>query len=287
MKRLKQSLMGLFLSGVAMCSLASHNTERVDEHDVKDELAERDKNLNGDKKINEDNVRDVNITVNNLDRIIKSKINVAENKAEKDVLNKNNEHDIKLDTKDLEEKPSVATVASINEKQGSENKETPESIETKTTEADIVLPVTDLEEKTQETKYATIVIDGNEIPMSGFFEKSNKETIEQIQKFIDTGKAAVAFNKINHFDNKPSLMFGHNPGVMSPIAKVAKEGKVITVYDINGVSKEYVMHKLAFQKQGGVANEAVQKKLKSSEEGIVIQFCIENGIDFWWAVPRA
>lgn len=139
----------------------------------------------------------------------------------------------------------------------------------------------------KEVLYSTIVVDGHKIVCNGFFKKMDNSTINAMQAHIDKGGVGVSFNMLNHNDGKTSYVFGHNPGVMSPLANVVKDGKEITVYDINGTPKQYVLKNAGHQKEAGPLNPETKKILKDTKEGIMFQFCVPDEIDYWLAIPTA
>lgn len=140
----------------------------------------------------------------------------------------------------------------------------------------------------KETMYATVVVDGQKIKCNGFFEKMDRSTIQAMQAHIDKGGVGVSFNRLDHTDEKISYVFGHNPGPMAPLANAVKDGKEITIYDINGVAKKYTLKFVGHQeKKTGPMNPEVKKILLSTKEGVMFQFCAPDRMEYWLALPTA
>lgn len=254
MKKLNKGLLGLFLSGGAACAMLTPHVEGLDKN-------QEEKNINQKLDLNvktEDSKKELNtIKLNSLDSIalemIKSeKETKKEPKKDNSVKNKNIENN-KIEEKTKNEKTTVPQT----------NKKT-------------------------ETMYSTIVINGQKIKCTGFFEKMKADNINEIQAFIDkNNNVGVSFNRIDHTDNKVSYVFGHNPGPMAPLAKYGKIGTEITIYDINGTASQYIITDRKYQPQAGEMNDEVANTLTESKEGVIFQFCVPNGIAFLIARPKA
>lgn len=140
------------------------------------------------------------------------------------------------------------------------------------------------------TKKSIIMFGKNkEVKVSKYYENTTEENIKQIQKDIDKGKAVVFYNELDNNDDKLSYIAGHNPGVMSKLAKFVKNDIEIKVYDKNG---NYRYYKLKFlikcDYNNGIAHEDVVNFINENKEkeAILIQFCRDEKLEYWTAFPK-
>lgn len=140
------------------------------------------------------------------------------------------------------------------------------------------------------TKKSIIMFGKNkEVKVSKYYENTTEENIKQIQKDIDKGKAVVFYNELDNNDDKLSYIAGHNPGVMSKLAKFVKNDRKIKVYDKNG---NYRYYKLKFlikcDYNNGIAHKDVVNFINENKEkeAILIQFCRDKKLEYWSAFPK-
>lgn len=155
---------------------------------------------------------------------------------------------------------------------------------------------------------STLVVGNAKIKIGRFFEYLSDDNIAEVQQYIDSAKfknVGIAYNQIDHADNKTSYVFGHNPGVMSPLARSVKNGLEVTIYDLNGVPAQYTLSKLT-EVPKAPREEANKKKaqdrkkseeiirqnqvlidaINSDEESTIFQFCNKTAMEFWIAKPK-
>lgn len=155
---------------------------------------------------------------------------------------------------------------------------------------------------------STFVVGQSKIKIGRFFESMTDDNITEVQQYIDSAKfknVGIAYNQIDHTDNKTSYVFGHNPGVMSPLARSVKSGLEVTIYDTNGVPAQYTLSKLteipkAPRKEANKGKAQDRKKseeiirqnqvlidaINSDEESTIFQFCNKTAMEFWIAKPK-
>ena len=117
------------------------------------------------------------------------------------------------------------------------------------------------------------------------------------QAHIDSNpneNTGVGWNENLVGDNKMSLIFGHNPGIMTKIADKIKVGSIIEVKDVAGSTRTYKVEKMGTNKNpiynGGTFEwSSFYDYLLDNEienhEGIVIQFCRDQEMELWCAYP--
>lgn len=155
---------------------------------------------------------------------------------------------------------------------------------------------------------STLVVGNAKIKIGRFFEYLSDDNVAEVQQYIDSAKfknVGIAYNQIDHTDNKTSYVFGHNPGVMSPLARSVKSGLEVTIYDANGVPAQYTLSKLTEipktpRKEANKGKVQDRKKseeiirqnqvlidaINSDEESTIFQFCNKTAMEFWIAKPK-
>lgn len=113
-----------------------------------------------------------------------------------------------------------------------------------------------------------------------------EESVQKIQSYIDSGGVALNMSEINFLDNRFSHISGHNPGTLSYLANNIGDGKIVTIYDKSGNSKDYRLSFFCSVDRNNRSN--LPSKLievlddpYSIGEAILIQFCNGSEIDFW------
>ena len=110
------------------------------------------------------------------------------------------------------------------------------------------------------------------------------EGIHALSNYIDGGGIGAIGSPLNVYDGQGTHIAGHNPGVMSPFAANLEYGSVVTVHDVNGNARNYVLTSSAstpINDQGSYDNtsrangstEAVANQIHGNEV-LIIQFCI-------------
>lgn len=110
------------------------------------------------------------------------------------------------------------------------------------------------------------------------------EGIHALSKYIDGGGIGAIGSPLNVYDGQGTHIAGHNPGVMSPFATNLEYGSVVTVHDVNGNTRNYVLTSSAstpINDEGSYDNtsrangstEAVANQIHGNEV-LIIQFCI-------------
>lgn len=110
------------------------------------------------------------------------------------------------------------------------------------------------------------------------------EGIHALSNYIDGGGIGAIGSPLNVYDGQGTHIAGHNPGVMSPFAANLEYGSVVTVHDVNGNARNYVLTSSAstpINEQGSYDNtsrangstEAVANQIHGNEV-LIIQFCI-------------
>ena len=110
------------------------------------------------------------------------------------------------------------------------------------------------------------------------------EGIHALSNYIDGGGIGAIGSPLNVYDGQGTHIAGHNPGVMSPFAANLEYGSVVTVHDVNGNTRNYVLTSSAstpINDQGSYDNtsransstEAVANQIHGNEV-LIIQFCI-------------
>jgi hypothetical protein len=110
------------------------------------------------------------------------------------------------------------------------------------------------------------------------------EGIHALSNYIDGGGIGAIGSPLNVYDGQGTHIAGHNPGVMSPFAANLEYGSVVTVHDVNGNARNYVLTSSAstpINDEGSYDNtsrangstEAVANQIHGNEV-LIIQFCI-------------
>lgn len=136
-------------------------------------------------------------------------------------------------------------------------------------------------------KGTCIAFNDKVIPITALFGELDGSNARAVQQTINRGHAICAFNRIDNNDGKTSYVAGHNPGIMSPLAKYVGEGKRIIVQDVHGGRRYYRLHYLGQQYyNGGSLESRYVNEIYKEQEALFLQFCRNGKIEFWSALPQ-
>lgn len=136
-------------------------------------------------------------------------------------------------------------------------------------------------------KGTCIAFNDKVIPITALFGELDGSNARAVQQTINRGHAICAFNRIDNNDGKTSYVAGHNPGIMSPLAKYVGEGKRIIVQDVHCGRRYYRLHYLGQQYfNGGQLEDRYVNEIYKEQEALFIQFCRNDKIEFWSALPQ-
>lgn len=117
------------------------------------------------------------------------------------------------------------------------------------------------------------------------------EKLNQLQKYIDKGYIASYCGPFNVTDGRTTMIGGHNygngNGVFDYVANRIKVGDTISAKDWNGNHKNYTVQKVhKMYVYTTTTDSLLDDEIGLNgvhKEGIVIQFCRGNTIEFWIA----
>ena len=110
--------------------------------------------------------------------------------------------------------------------------------------------------------------------------------VHALANYIDGGGIGAIGSPLNVYDGQGTYLAGHNPGVMSLFAANLQYGQVITVHDVNGNARKYVVTSstsMPINNNGSYANTSGADRSTENfvnqihgNETLIIQFCIGN-----------
>lgn len=112
------------------------------------------------------------------------------------------------------------------------------------------------------------------------------EGIHALANYIDGGGIGAIGSPLNVYDGQGTYLAGHNPGVMSIFAANLQYGQVVTVHDVNGNARNYVVTSstsMPINNNGSYSNTSGADRSTENfanqihgNETLIIQFCIGN-----------
>lgn len=219
----------------------------------------------------------------------------------------NNENGSKDLQRIVDEKSSVVTTSSKSIDWSTEEATTVETTAETTTESTTQAPQT--EETTvsetqqvaqqtavepitsapvKETHYNQIEYLGIYFNVGPVFSSNiyNSAGVHALANYIDGGGIGAIGSPLNVYDGQGTYLAGHNPGVMSTFAANLQYGQVVTVHDVNGNSRNYVVTSSAsmpINNNGSYSNTSGADRSTENfvnqihgNETLIIQFCIGN-----------
>lgn len=150
----------------------------------------------------------------------------------------------------------------------------------------VVEPITSAPVK--ETHYNQIEYLGIYFNVGPVFSSNiyNSAGVHALANYIDGGGIGAIGSPLDVYDGQGTYLAGHNPGVMSTFAANLQYGQVVTVHDVNGNARNYVVTSSAsmpINNNGSYSNTSGADRSTENfvnqihgNETIIIQFCIGN-----------
>lgn len=190
----------------------------------------------------------------------------------------------------------TATVTELTTESTTETTETttqvPQTEETTVSESQQVAQQTVAEPITsapvKETHYNQIEYLGYFFNVGPVFASNiyNSAGVHALANYIDGGGIGAIGSPLNVYDGQGTYLAGHNPGVMGLFAANLQYGQVITVHDVNGNARKYVVTSstsMPINNNGSYANTSGADRSTENfvnqihgNETLIIQFCIGN-----------
>lgn len=114
----------------------------------------------------------------------------------------------------------------------------------------------------------------------------NSAGVHALANYIDGGGIGAIGSPLNVYDGQGTYLAGHNPGVMGLFAANLQYGSVITVHDVNGNARKYVVTSstsMPINNNGSYSNTSGADRSTENfvnqihgNETLIIQFCIGN-----------
>lgn len=114
----------------------------------------------------------------------------------------------------------------------------------------------------------------------------NSAGVHALANYIDGGGIGAIGSPLNVYDGQGTYLAGHNPGIMGTFAANLQYGSVITVHDVNGNARKYVVTSstsMPINNNGSYANTSGADRSTENfvnqihgNETLIIQFCIGN-----------
>lgn len=218
----------------------------------------------------------------------------------------NNENGSKDLQRIVDEKTSVVTTSSRSIDWSTELMTTTETT-TETTETPTQVPQTEetTVSETQQVAQQTVVepitsapvkeTHYNQIEYLGYYFNVgpvfssniyNSAGVHALANYIDGGGIGAIGSPLNVYDGQGTYIAGHNPGVMSTFAANLQYGQVVTVHDVNGNARNYVVTSsvsMPINNNGSYSNTSGADRSTENfvnqihgNETLIIQFCIGN-----------
>lgn len=150
----------------------------------------------------------------------------------------------------------------------------------------VVEPITSAPVK--ETHYNQIEYLGYYFNVGPVFSSNiyNSAGVHALANYIDGGGIGAIGSPLNVYDGQGTYLAGHNPGVMGLFAANLQYGSVLTVHDVNGNARNYVVTSstsMPINNNGSYANTSGADRSTENfvnqihgNETLIIQFCIGN-----------
>ena len=191
-----------------------------------------------------------------------------------------------------EEATTVETTAETTTETTETTTQVPQTEETAVAKARQAEPQTVVEPITsapvKETHYNQIEYLGIYFNVGPVFSSNiyNSAGVHALANYIDGGGIGAIGSPLNVYDGQGTYLAGHNPGVMSIFAANLQYGQVVTVHDVNGNARNYVVTSSAsmpINNNGSYANTSGADRSTENfvnqihgNETLIIQFCIGN-----------
>lgn len=191
-----------------------------------------------------------------------------------------------------EEATTVETTAETTTETTETTTQVPQTEETTVSETQQVAQQTVAEPITsapvKETHYNQIEYLGMYFNVGPVFASNiyNSAGVHALANYIDGGGIGAIGSPLNVYDGQGTYLAGHNPGVMGLFAANLQYGQVITVHDVNGNSRNYVVTSSAsmpINNNGSYSNTSGADRSTENfvnqihgNETLIIQFCIGN-----------
>lgn len=114
----------------------------------------------------------------------------------------------------------------------------------------------------------------------------NSAGVHALANYIDGGGIGAIGSPLNVYDGQGTHIAGHNPGVMGLFAANLQYGSVVTVHDVNGNARKYMVTSSAsmpINNNGDYSNTSRADRSTENlanqihgNETLIIQFCIGN-----------
>lgn len=114
----------------------------------------------------------------------------------------------------------------------------------------------------------------------------NSAGVHALANYIDGGGIGAIGSPLNVYDGQGTYLAGHNPGIMGTFAANLQYGSVMTVHDVNGNARKYVVTSstsMPINNNGSYANTSGADRSTENfvnqihgNETLIIQFCIGN-----------
>lgn len=191
-----------------------------------------------------------------------------------------------------EEATTVETTAETTTETTETTTQVPQTEETTVSETQQVAQQTVVEPITsapvKETHYNQIEYLGIYFNVGPVFSSNiyNSAGVHALANYIDGGGIGAIGSPLNVYDGQGTYLAGHNPGVMSLFAANLQYGSVVTVHDVNGNARNYVVTSSAsmpINNNGSYSNTSGADRSTENfvnqihgNETLIIQFCIGN-----------
>lgn len=191
-----------------------------------------------------------------------------------------------------EEATTVETTAETTTETTETTTQVPQTEETTVSETQQVAQQTVAEPITsapvKETHYNQIEYLGYFFNVGPVFSSNiyNSAGVHALANYIDGGGIGAIGSPLNVYDGQGTYLAGHNPGVMSIFAANLQYGQVVTVHDVNGNARNYVVTSSAsmpINNNGSYSNTSGADRSTENfvnqihgNETLIIQFCIGN-----------
>ena len=192
----------------------------------------------------------------------------------------------------LKEATTVETTTETTTETTETTTQVPQTEETTVSESQqvaqqtVVEPITS--EPVKETHYNQIEYLGYYFNVGPVFSSNiyNSAGVHALANYIDGGGIGAIGSPLNVYDGQGTYLAGHNPGVMSLFAANLQYGSVVTVHDVNGNTRNYVLTSsvsMPINNNGSYSNTSGADRSTENfvnqihgNETLIIQFCIGN-----------
>lgn len=191
-----------------------------------------------------------------------------------------------------EEATTVETTAETTTETTETTTQVSQTVETTVSETQQVAQQTVAEpitsEPVKETHYNQIEYLGYYFNVGPVFASNIYQSagVHALANYIDGGGIGAIGSPLNVYDGQGTYLAGHNPGIMGLFAANLQYGSVITVHDVNGNARKYVVTSstsMPINNNGSYANTSGADRSTENfvnqihgNETIIIQFCIGN-----------